>query len=159
MIKLVRVDHRLLHGQVIFSWTKQYDINHIIVADNKVPNDPITVMALSIAKPADCKLDIVKINEVSDILNKHSDNRFMILIKGPQEALELVENVPEIKKINFGGVAKKADSKAYGKAVFLNNEELKATREILDKDIEIFVQQVPSQSIESVDFKKEENGG
>ncbi|HBH6379592.1 TPA: PTS sugar transporter subunit IIB, partial [Enterococcus faecium] len=25
MIKLVRVDHRLLHGQVIFSWTKQYD--------------------------------------------------------------------------------------------------------------------------------------
>ncbi|HFQ1035970.1 TPA: PTS sugar transporter subunit IIB, partial [Enterococcus faecium] len=23
MIKLVRVDHRLLHGQVIFSWTKQ----------------------------------------------------------------------------------------------------------------------------------------
>ncbi|HAP8383668.1 TPA: PTS sugar transporter subunit IIB, partial [Enterococcus faecium] len=27
MIKLVRVDHRLLHGQVIFSWTKQYDIN------------------------------------------------------------------------------------------------------------------------------------
>lgn len=159
MIKLVRVDHRLLHGQVIFSWTKQYDINHIIVADNKVPNDPITVMALSIAKPADCKLDIVKINEVSDILNKHSDNRFMILIKGPQEALELVENVPEIKKINFGGVAKKSDSKAYGKAVFLNNEELKATREILDKDIEIFVQQVPSQSIESVDFKKEENGG
>ncbi|HFL8350757.1 TPA: PTS sugar transporter subunit IIB, partial [Enterococcus faecium] len=51
MIKLVRVDHRLLHGQVIFSWTKQYDINHIIVADNKVPGDPMSVMALTIAKP------------------------------------------------------------------------------------------------------------
>lgn len=32
MIKLVRVDHRLLHGQVIFSWTKQVGTNYIIVA-------------------------------------------------------------------------------------------------------------------------------
>ena len=30
MIKLVRVDHRLLHGQVIFSWTRQTALNHII---------------------------------------------------------------------------------------------------------------------------------
>ena len=35
MIKLVRVDHRLLHGQVIFSWTKQVGTNYIIVADDK----------------------------------------------------------------------------------------------------------------------------
>ena len=55
MIKLVRVDHRLLHGQVIFSWTKQMSVNYIIVADDKVPNDPISMMALSIAKPADCE--------------------------------------------------------------------------------------------------------
>ena len=34
MIKLVRVDHRLLHGQVIFSWTRQTAANHIIVADD-----------------------------------------------------------------------------------------------------------------------------
>lgn len=44
MIKLVRVDHRLLHGQVIFSWTKQLSANYIIVADDKVPNDPISLM-------------------------------------------------------------------------------------------------------------------
>lgn len=59
MIKLVRVDHRLLHGQVVFSWTRQIDINHIIVADDKVPNDPIGKMALSIAKPVGCTLDII----------------------------------------------------------------------------------------------------
>ena len=49
MIKLVRVDHRLLHGQVIFSWTRQTAANHIIVADDLVPNDPIGKMALSLA--------------------------------------------------------------------------------------------------------------
>lgn len=47
MIKLVRVDHRLLHGQVIFSWTKQMSVNYIIIVDDKVPNDPISVMAVA----------------------------------------------------------------------------------------------------------------
>lgn len=154
MIKLVRVDHRLLHGQVIFSWTKQYDINHIIVADNKVPGDPMSVMALTIAKPADCKLDIVKISEVESIMEKSSKDNYMILIRGPVEALELTELVPEIKDINYGGVAKKSDSKSYGKAVFLTNDELKATQGILSKGINIFVQQVPSSSVENVDFNK-----
>lgn len=154
MIKLVRVDHRLLHGQVIFSWTKQYDINHIIVADNKVPGDPMSVMALTIAKPADCKLDIVKISEVESIMEKSSKDNYMILIRGPVEALELTELVPEIKDINYGGVAKKSDSKSYGKAVFLTNDELKATQDILSKGINIFVQQVPSSSVENVDFNK-----
>ncbi|BDP54937.1 hypothetical protein EfmJHP35_28610 [Enterococcus faecium] len=88
MIKLVRVDHRLLHGQVIFSWTKQYDINHIIVADNKVPGDPMSVMALTIAKPADCKLDIVKISDVKGIMETSPNDNYMILIKGPKEAFE-----------------------------------------------------------------------
>lgn len=154
MIKLVRVDHRLLHGQVIFSWTKQYDINHIIVADNKVPGDPMSVMALTIAKPADCKLDIVKINDVKGIMEKSPKDNYMILIKGSKEALELVENLPEIKDINFGGISKKSNSKQYGKAVFLTPEELEATQNILAKEVRIFVQQVPSSSIENVDFNK-----
>lgn len=154
MIKLVRVDHRLLHGQVIFSWTKQMNVDHIIVADDKVPDDPITVMALSLAKPADCKLDIVKIKDVPDLLEKNPNHNYMLLIKGPQEALALTEVVPEISEINFGGVAKKADSKQYGKAVYLNPLELQATQELLSKGIKIFVQQVPSNSVENVDFSR-----
>ena len=73
MIKLVRVDHRLLHGQVIFSWTKQLSANYIIVADDKVPNDPISMMALSIAKPADCELSIIPFSKVKEVVEKNAD--------------------------------------------------------------------------------------
>src|SRR5699024_195049 len=111
MIKLVRIDHRLLHGQVIFSWTKQYSIDHIIVADNKVPNDQMTVMALSLAKPSGVALDIVKIGDVTKVIEKAPNDNYMILVKGPKEALDLTEVLPEIDRINVGGVAKKANSK------------------------------------------------
>lgn len=153
MIKLVRVDHRLLHGQVIFSWTKQKSVNHIIVLDDEVPNQPITVMALSMAKPADCGLDIIGFNDLEEALSKVENKNVMILIKGPVEALQLINKVPEITEINYGGVAKKNSSKAYGKAVYLTPEELLATQNILNKGVSIYVQQVPSSSVENVDFK------
>ena len=135
MIKLVRVDHRLLHGQVIFSWTKQLSANYIIVADDKVPNDPISMMALSIAKPADCELSI------------------MIIVKGPKEAVQLVKELPEVTEINYGGVAKKNGSKAYGKAIFLNEEELASTKELISMGKKIIIQMVPTSPIEHANFE------
>ena len=131
MIKLVRVDHRLLHGQVIFSWTKQLSANYIIVADDKVPNDPISMMALSIAKPADCELSIIPFSKVKEVVEKNADKNIMIIVKGPKEAVQLVKELPEVTEINYGGVAKKNGSKAYGKAIFLNEEELASTKELI----------------------------
>ncbi|MGX7164072.1 PTS sugar transporter subunit IIB [Enterococcus massiliensis] len=154
MIKLVRVDHRLLHGQVIFSWTRQLEINHIIIADDNIVKDSLSKMALTMAKPTDCKLDIVKITEVSSVLSKCLDNNIMILVKGPKEANELTKFVPEVQAINFGGIAKKENSISYGKAIYLNESELAATQEMIKKGINIFIQQVPSAAIETTNFMK-----
>ena len=154
MIKLVRVDHRLLHGQVIFSWTRQTAANHIIVADDLVPNDPIGKMALSLAKPSGCSLDIIPFSELKQTVESNADKNIMIIVRGPKEALRLVHELPQVREINYGGVAKKQDSKTYGKAVYLNKEELKDTQEILSEGISIYIQQVPTSQIEHADFSK-----
>lgn len=154
MIKLVRVDHRLLHGQVIFSWTKQMSVNYIIIVDDKVPNDPISVMALSIAKPTDCELSIIPFSQLKSLVEEKKNKNIMILIKGPEEALKLVEQLPEVTEINFGGVAKKSDSKQYGKAVFLNPKELKATQDLIALGKKVYIQMVPTSQVESADFSK-----
>ena len=145
MIKLVRVDHRLLHGQVIFSWTKQLSANYIIVADDKVPNDPISMMALSIAKPADCELSIIPFSKVKEVVEKNADKNIMIIVKGPKEAVQLVKELPEVTEINYG--------KAYGKAIFLNEEELASTKELISMGKKIIIQMVPTSPIERANFE------
>ncbi|MCP5699570.1 PTS sugar transporter subunit IIB, partial [Klebsiella pneumoniae] len=49
MIKLVRIDYRLLHGQVVFAWTRALDIDHIIVANAKAAADAFITMSLNLA--------------------------------------------------------------------------------------------------------------
>ena len=41
MIKLLRVDHRLLHGQVAMAWTQSLDSDCILIANDAVVNDNI----------------------------------------------------------------------------------------------------------------------
>ncbi len=52
MIKLVRIDYRLLHGQVVFAWTRALDIDHIIVANAKAAADAFITMSLNLARPS-----------------------------------------------------------------------------------------------------------
>ena len=58
MIKLVRIDYRLLHGQVVFSWTKSQGINRIIVINKEAATDEFKKMSLNLAKPTGVKLNI-----------------------------------------------------------------------------------------------------
>ena len=41
MIKLFRIDHRLLHGQVAFSWTKSIGADCILVADDEATTNSL----------------------------------------------------------------------------------------------------------------------
>ena len=111
------------------------------------------MMALSIAKPADCELSIIPFSKVKQVVEKNADKNIMIIVKGPKEAVQLVKELPEVTEINYGGVAKKNGSKAYGKAIFLNEEELASTKELISMGKKIIIQMVPTSPIERANFE------
>lgn len=41
MIKLVRLDYRLLHGQVVFGWVNHISAQRIIIVDDAAANDEL----------------------------------------------------------------------------------------------------------------------
>ncbi len=106
MIKLVRIDYRLLHGQVVFAWTRALDIDHIIVANAKAAADAFITMSLNLAKPAGVTLDIATVEQAAEKLNsgKLDHKKVMVVLGNTAETLALVEKVPGISAINYGGL-------------------------------------------------------
>lgn len=49
MIKLVRVDHRLLHGQVAMAWTQSLDVDCMLIANDAIMKDEIRKTTLKLA--------------------------------------------------------------------------------------------------------------
>jgi len=69
MIECLRIDDRLLHGQVITKWLTRYDPDAIVIADDGVARDEIAKMALRIAKPDGMKMSIRSVEEAIGLLN------------------------------------------------------------------------------------------
>lgn len=81
MIKFIRIDHRLLHGQVVFSWSKSLQINRILVVNDEAANDEFKKMSLELSKPQGIKLNIFTVENTLTKISKIealSENIMMI---------------------------------------------------------------------------------
>ena len=56
MILLLRVDHRMMHGQVAFSWTQNLGADCILIANDAVASDELRKTTMKLAKPRGNKI-------------------------------------------------------------------------------------------------------
>ncbi|RXA59464.1 PTS mannose/fructose/sorbose transporter subunit IIB [Enterococcus casseliflavus] len=152
MIKLVRIDHRLLHGQVVFSWSKSLNINRIIVANTEAAKDDFKKMSLNLSKPTGVKLHIFSVAELLEKIPKIEtlNENIMLIFGNTKEVRQFCEAYPKIKEINYGGIIKKIGSKQFSNAVFLNEEEIADAKCLKEQGIAQFIQQVPTSKKEDL---------
>ena len=146
MIKLTRIDDRLLHGQVAFTWTPALGADCLLIANDKVAGDEFMKMTLGLAKPAGTKVLIKTVKDAATFLNdeRSKNAKVLILINSVQDAATLSEEVAQITTINFGGLRTKEGAKLISKAVAVNNDDITIIRGMLTKGIELEVRQVPT---------------
>ena len=144
MIKLIRLDYRLLHGQVCFTWVQHVSANRVIIVDDASATDD-----LKKAKPQGVRLNVFTIAATLKKMPKVLElDENIILIFGNTSALaQFCEAYPKVAqrvKVNYGATANKAGAKQVDDSVFLNAAEQEDTRRILAQGVEIFSQQTPS---------------
>ena len=144
MIKLLRVDHRLLHGQVAFSWCHTLGANAILVVSDAVARDEIRMKTMRLAKPSGVKLVIKSVEDsIAAILSGVTDKYELLLVVGCVADAERIARACGISSLNLGGTEKKEGAtKTLGIAVHLNDEERELVRGLIRDGIEVEVRQV-----------------
>lgn len=146
MIKLTRIDDRLLHGQVAFTWTPSVGADCLVVANDKVAKDEFMKMTLNLAKPATAKLLIKSLADTVTFLNdpRSQPLKILVLVNSVKDASVLVDGINEIQSVNFGGIRTREGAKLISKAVAIKDEDIAVIKEMLAKGIELEVRQVPT---------------
>ena len=146
MLKLLRVDHRMLHGQVAFSWTNNIDADCILIANDGVAGDELRKTTMKLAKPQGVKLVIKNIADSITALNSGVTDKYklFIVVESVEDAYKLTKNVSFIKSINLGGVKSKEGTRNISKAVNLLPEEEEMLKELDKTGIEIEIRQLPT---------------
>lgn len=145
MIANVRVDHRLVHGQVSFAWSRVLKLNLILIPSDTLLKNQMRINMLRIAKPADVKLIIKSIDECAEAINEGLTDKYrmLILCETIQDMYNLVNQVPEIHSVTLGGISKKEDSRQISEAVSITSKEEKMLRDLIEKGVDVQVQMVP----------------
>ena len=125
---LVRVDDRLIHGQVIISWLPKIKCKKIIVVDDLVANDSYLSEVVHLAAPDGIAVNILSIEAALSQLDIFSD--VLLLVKSPVTALELYKGGLSYDKLIIGGMGARSDRKTLYRNISASEDELAALDEL-----------------------------
>jgi PTS system mannose-specific IIB component len=150
-ITAVRIDGRLIHGQVANLWTTKLDIGRIMVVDDEIVDNAIEKSGLKLATPAGVKLSILSVEKAAAniLAGKYDSQRVLIIAKRPDRLLHLIELGVPIKEINVGNMSQSEHSKAITRSINVLDEDIDAFKKLDEKGIQLVSQMVPNDRAEN----------
>lgn len=120
----IRIDERLIHGQVAAVWTRTLGANRIMVIDHAAVNSDIQKSALKMACPQNCKLSVLSVGKACENLKnkKYEGEKIFIVVKSPETLKELYDAGYEFPKVTVGNMAKKAGARQVKDTVYITEQ-------------------------------------
>ena len=144
-IQLVRVDFRLIHGQIVTKWFGATRSNEILVVDDELSQDEFMASIYEMSAPKGAK---VRVLSVADAIRDWQDNRL-----GDGKLLVLFKNVPQLyaawkggfplPEVQIGGLGSAPGRTVVFGPITLDEEDAVNLREINASGIRVYMHQVP----------------
>ena len=151
MIKLLRVDSRLLHGQVATAWCNEVGTDCILVAGNHISDIAKTTMKMS--KPYNAKLVFKTIEDSIVAINSGVTDKYnlLILVETITDAYRLTSKITGVKEINIGRTHKNDEYDYLTTETCASKQEQEQMLELANKGIRVVIQMIPT--TRAVDIK------
>ena len=142
-ISMVRVDERLIHGQIIIKWIEATKADRIIVIDNDAAFDPVLGKILRMSTPNGIKLEIYNLEDGIKVLLTQENDDVIILAKHLWIVKKIYEKGGNIKEVNVGRIPTDIGRRMVCTNVFLSTEDIDIIKYFSEEGINVFVQAVP----------------
>jgi len=157
-INLVRVDDRLIHGQIMQVWSKGKGTNAIFVIDNETAADDfMKEIYESTQSTGSMKIKVFSASELIDEWNKNQfgDYKLILLFKKISEVKAVVEGGVPITELDMGNVSKKRGTTQVIPTVHLSENDWNDLKAISAAGVEVFFQNIPAnQKVSMADATK-----
>lgn len=152
----VRVDDRLIHGQVVTQWVNVFKAQHIVVIDNNVAKDKMQKSVLKFAAPPDIKVSIFSVDKAVEEWEKNQfgTKNVFVLFRDVKQIAELQEKGVSFEEITIGQMAIINDRKQIYKQVGLSESEAQTLMDIEKTGVKLYFQMQPTDKKESLEIMK-----
>ncbi|UUI38993.1 PTS system mannose/fructose/N-acetylgalactosamine-transporter subunit IIB [Oceanobacillus oncorhynchi] len=141
----VRVDDRLIHGQVATRWSTGLRVNRIMVIDDIIAASDHEKAVLRMAAPSGVNTSILPFEKAAANIKagNYQGQRVLLVVKSPEILVRLQEEGLELPQVNIGNLSNRFGTVQIKKSVSLSADEEKAIQTLLNSGVKVTAQMVP----------------
>lgn len=158
-IKLIRIDNRLVHGQVGVTWVNALDIDTLVVVDEETTSNVFSQkMMKTIAKSSGVSIRFYPVIEFMNLLkNRESNQKLFVVVRDIHTLYQMYEFGLESQNINIGNIHYEKGRIPYTKKMYITKEDAQNINDLLGAGFHIYYQDVPgsvSEAISKIDLNR-----
>lgn len=141
----VRIDDRMIHGQVATQWSGRLSATRIMVINDSIVNDDMRKTVVRLATPANVSTSILSRQKaLTNIKNgKYKGQRVLLICVSPVDVNYLIDNGLPIKSVNVGNLAQRDGTERIRPSVNVTPEEKEAFKKLIGRGVEVTVIPTP----------------
>jgi mannose/fructose/sorbose-specific phosphotransferase system IIB component len=141
----VRIDDRLIHGQILESWLPFLNTNEILIVSDIIIQDETRMDLMKLSMPEHVKLKIKTVHDSVKYL-KHikPEKKILLITPSPCEILSLIDAGVKFDVVNVGGMHYSIGKIQIGRAVFIDEKDMQCLKKIASKGIKLEGRGVPT---------------
>jgi len=148
-VALIRVDNRLVHGQVLEAWLPALDAHGVLVADDEAAGNVLARSAMALAIPPKVQFQVLKVSAAADLLRPGGTGvpgvRTLVLVRDVRDAIELRERGVSIPRLNLGNVHFANGRRQVAPSVYLDAGEMEGLSRLASTGTQVEARAVPSE--------------
>lgn len=149
---LVRIDNRLIHGQIIETWLPYTGARVLIVANDELANDILQQEIMSLAIPQTVRSSYVNVELLADEVrlntSKINSDSILVLFSTCSDAKRAFDAGFEFDILNIGNVHYSPGKKQVSPSVALSDEDESCLRQLFRKGVELDFRCVPNDPVQ-----------
>jgi mannose/fructose/N-acetylgalactosamine-specific phosphotransferase system component IIB len=131
-LQLVRIDDRLIHGQVVAVWLRALGAKRIAIVDDATARDEFLREVLTLAAPQGVPVEVLEVAEGAARLIElaASPEPVMVLVRSPRTLLSLRQAGVPIEVVDLGGLGAGPGRRRLHRSISVSSAELAELREL-----------------------------
>ena len=153
MVKHMRIDERMIHGQVASVWVNLLGCTRIIVANDAAPKDEMQIAALKMACPAGIKLSILSVDKAAANIKdgKYEGDKVFLITRNVPDCKRILDAGVTLPGVNVGNLSHAEGLKKIKNSVSLSEDDIRIVQEIIASGTPVTAQMVPNESDASIE--------
>jgi PTS system mannose-specific IIB component len=143
-MRLLRIDDRLIHGQVVAGWARPLGIESLILASDKICKDEWACNAYKLAIPEGIDFCCVGIKQCIVTVGEQNNKRIMIIVESVYEAHRLLNEGLVIKEINIGGLGYREGTREIAPYIYLSPDDIVSVVQLFQLGVRVIGKQLPN---------------